>query len=467
MYTKFFALREKPFSSSPDPAYFFPSATHQQALDLLLDGVTQETGIVLVTGDQGAGKTTVGRRLLTLVPAGTETVSILDTRLTPLELLAAICDQLRVNYDAARDGIPQLLTALDSHFVNLQAVNRSCVVLIDDAERLASETLLQLRELYDLDGRRPHRVLHLVLIGESGMRRTLATQALQPLTKVIDIRAQLDPLSAEEIGPYVLHRLGVAGAQQQYFSAEALLALHELSHGLPVRINQIADRALLAAFAEEQRLLTAELVRWAARQTRAPATPPPEKPRPVPQAAPRSLMPWLLILAGIAVVILVWNFAKPVPRSRQHAVPATKAAPPPPPAPAVIASPQTPPASPPHPLAWPQERDPGLSRQDAFKALFSRWQLEWTADAQEEPCDFALRHELVCGLQQGNWIGLIALNRPVIVELRVEGQTYWAALLKIEHEQATVALAGSTRQVTSAEVEQGWTGRFFLVKEPD
>jgi len=466
MYTKFFALREKPFASSPDPAYFFPSTTHQNALNMLLEGVSGETGIVLLTGDTGAGKTTIGRRLLTVVPTGSETVSILDTRLTPLELVAAICDQLRIDYDAARDTIPQLLAALNSHLVNLQTSNRCCVVLIDDAERLTIETLLQLRALYDLDARRS-RVLHLVLIGESALQRTLARPDLLSLAKIIGSHAQLAPLSEEEIGPYVLHRLEIAGAGQQYFNDEALLALYEVSHGLPARINQISDRALLAAFAEERRLLTAELVRWAARQTTAATPPPPAKPRPLPQTTKKNILPWLAGLAGIAAVALIWQLVPSPPAPRPPAAPVSRPTPPPPPAPADVSPPPTEPAAPPSPLAWPQDRDLGLSQQDAFKSLFARWQLEWLGDEQEAPCDFALRHGLVCGMQQGNWSGLIALNRPVVLELRVGAQAYWATLLKIEEEQATVSLAATTRQVAATEVEQRWSGRFFLVREPD
>lgn len=457
MYTKFFGLREKPFSSSPDPAYFFSGESHRDALAHLVYAVNQDIGIVLLTGDHGSGKTIISRRLQSVLSHHVETVSILDTRLTPQELVTAICDQLGVSYDAAADAIPELLTGLDAHLLSLQAGGRSCVVLIDEAQQLSNDALLQLKAIRELEAGRP-RCLHLVLMGESSLRKALTSSELAPLAEAVGSRYHLEPLQAEEIAPYVQHRLAVAGNPQQLFSDEALLLLHELTLGNPARINQVCDRALLAAFAEERRQVTPELVRWAARETTAPPRVTREIPRKTPLRGNRAVLPLLAVLACLAGAAGIWRTysSAPLPPAQPSAKPTPQ---------------PTPPAPPPvlpdslSPLSWPQHRDSTLSQQEAFKALFARWRLEWMPAEQDAPCDFARRQGLDCGLQQGNWSGLVTLNRPVVLELRAEGQTYWAALLKIEDAQAYVSIAGTMHQVPLLELERRWNGRFYLVRE--
>ena len=253
MYVSFFGLAQPPFSIAPDPRYLFMSERHREALAHLLYGVGGGGGFVLLTGEIGAGKTTVCRCFLEQVPAGCQVAYIFNPKLTAVELLQSVCDEFAVSVQAPVAGLASVKTyidALNRHLLAAHAQGRQCVLIIDEAQNLSPEVLEQLRLLTNLETRE-RKLLQIILIGQPELRRQLAAPDLEQLAQRVIARYHLGALTAAETAAYVAHRLAVAGRSGAVpFDGAALRRLHALTGGVPRRINLLADRALLGAYAE-------------------------------------------------------------------------------------------------------------------------------------------------------------------------------------------------------------------------
>ena len=253
MYVSFFGLAQPPFLIAPDPRYLFMSERHREALAHLLYGVGGGGGFVLLTGEIGAGKTTVCRCFLEQVPAGCQVAYIFNPKLTAVELLQSVCDEFAVAVPWPAPGpasVKPYIDALNRHLLAAHAQGRQCVLVIDEAQNLSPEVLEQLRLLTNLETSE-RKLLQIILIGQPELRRQLAAPDLQQLAQRVLARYHLGALTAPETAAYVAHRLAVAGRSGALpFDAAALRRLHTLTGGVPRRINLLADRALLGAYAE-------------------------------------------------------------------------------------------------------------------------------------------------------------------------------------------------------------------------
>ena len=253
MYVSFFGLQQAPFSIAPDPRYLFMSERHREALAHLLYGVGGGGGFVLLSGEIGAGKTTVCRCFLEQVPAGCQVAYIFNPKLTVTELLQSVCDEFRINVPAQPAGLATVKTFIDllnTHLLAAHAQGRQCVLVIDEAQNLSAEVLEQLRLLTNLETNE-RKLLQIILIGQPELRDMLAGAGLEPLAQRVIARYHLGPLTAPETAAYLAHRLAVAGRSGAVpFDAAALRRIHQRSGGVPRRINLLADRALLGAYAE-------------------------------------------------------------------------------------------------------------------------------------------------------------------------------------------------------------------------
>lgn len=254
MYAAHFGLAQPPFSIAPDPRSLYLSERHREALAHLLYGLGAGGGIVLLTGEIGAGKTTVARCFLEQVPAHCRVAYIFNPRLSVLELLQTICDEFGLPNAAAPDAAaspPTVKThvdALNRFLLEAHGQGRQCVLVIDEAQALSAEVLEQLRLLTNLETHE-RKLLQIVLIGQPELRQQLAQTGLEQLAQRIIARYHLGPLDAADTERYVAHRLAVAGlAGAQLFEAAALRRLQRHSGGVPRRINLLADRALLGAY---------------------------------------------------------------------------------------------------------------------------------------------------------------------------------------------------------------------------
>ena len=245
MYEEYFSLKERPFSLTPDPEFLFLSESHQRALDHLLFGLESGDGFIVVTGDIGVGKTTVCRALLRRLPERFATALVVNTLLTEKELLRTVLDDFGA---PVPDGTRKdLLDALNRFLLAEAEVGRRPVLIIDEAQNLAPSLLEQVRLLSNLETEK-RKLLQIVLFGQKELQEKLRLPQLRQFDQRITVRATILPLDLRETSRYIQHRMSVAGASGSAFlSPAAERLLHRRSRGVPRRINQLCDRALLAA----------------------------------------------------------------------------------------------------------------------------------------------------------------------------------------------------------------------------
>ncbi|HEX6720186.1 MAG TPA: AAA family ATPase, partial [Burkholderiaceae bacterium] len=208
MYAAHFGLKREPFSIAPDPRYLFMSERHREALAHLLYGVRGGGGFVLLTGEIGAGKTTVCRCFLEQVPKRTNVAYIFNPKLTALELLQSVCEEFRITVGArdssAAPTLKDHVDALNEYLLRTHAAGYNSVLIIDEAQNLSADVLEQLRLLTNLETNE-RKLLQIVLIGQPELRDMLARAELEQLAQRVIARYHLEALSEAETGPYVRH----------------------------------------------------------------------------------------------------------------------------------------------------------------------------------------------------------------------------------------------------------------------
>jgi general secretion pathway protein A len=255
MYAQYFGLKHEPFSIAPDPRYLFMSERHREALAHLLYGVKGGGGgFVLLTGEIGAGKTTVCRCLLEQIPKRCNVAYIFNPKLTALELLKTVCEEFHVPIDTHEPGTvftaKDYLDPFNRFLLETHAVGLNNVLIIDEAQNLSSDVIEQLRLLTNLETNE-RKLLQIVLIGQPELRAMLRRPELEQVAQRVIARYHLDALTEDETSQYLRHRLAVAGLTSALpFSQRAMQEIHHASRGVPRRINLLADRALLGAYAE-------------------------------------------------------------------------------------------------------------------------------------------------------------------------------------------------------------------------
>jgi general secretion pathway protein A len=250
LYAAHFGLKREPFSIAPDPRYLFMSERHREALAHLLFGVRSGGGFVLLTGEIGAGKTTVCRCFLEQIPPDVNVAYVLNPRQSVDELLVSVCEEFRIPVPPGpRQGVKPLVDSLNHYLLGQHAAGRSNVLIIDEAQNLDSDVLEQLRLLTNLETAE-RKLLQIMLIGQPELRDMLEEPRLEQLAQRVIARYHLRALSLEDTARYIQHRLAVAGAAPRaLFDEPALALVHEVSRGVPRRINLLCDRALLGCYA--------------------------------------------------------------------------------------------------------------------------------------------------------------------------------------------------------------------------
>jgi general secretion pathway protein A len=449
MYTSFFGLSEKPFAITPDPRYLYLSERHAEALAHLAYGISEAGGFIQLTGEVGTGKTTVLRSLLQQLPPHCDVALILNPRVTPGEFLLCICDELHVQVPAAAADSVKMLVDLLTHFLlDAHGRGRRIVLMVDEAQNLSVEVLEQVRLLTNLETA-TQKLLQIILIGQPELRAVLSQQELRQLAQRVTGRYHLESLRREETLAYIRHRLRVAGATRDLFTAGAQRELHRLSDGVPRIINVIADRALLGAYTREEHRVTGALVRRAASEVYG---------RPV-------LAPWLRYaaiggaVAGIALLgFLLWR-SMPFGEAPTAAAPVAAGA-----APPVIAA--TP--APRFEALGPQLADAAVATtmDAAFGSLFGLWGAEYSAGTGRG-CDQAGARGLSCVSQRGSLAQLKLINRPAILSLiDASGAPHQVVLAGLEGDAARLLIGGRETRVPVAELADYWFGEFLVLWRP-
>ena len=477
MYTSFFGLAEPPFAITPDPRYLFLSDRHAEALAHLLYGVTHSGGFVQLTGEVGTGKTTVVRSLLAQVPDNADVALILNPRVSPLELVQGICDELRLPVtEPARSSIKQLVDVLNDYLLARHALGRRVVVIIDEAQQLSPEVLEQVRLLTNLETATT-KLLQVILIGQPELRELLARTDLRQLAQRVTGRYHLEPLTREETLAYVRHRLKVAGAISPLFSPAALHEVHRLARGTPRLINVLCDRALLAAYTQEENRVTPALVRVAASEVH----------------GRRVLPAWAAWTGAAAAVVgvailgtalwLAWRAPSATAGQAGTTVPAAN----------VLNGDSTPSAGAatvatainPNTLATDGTAGaPGAAVQSvaavlaahaaetgtetAISHLFERWGLRYDS-LQGAPCPQASAAGLECATLKDSWSQLLQLRRPAVLALAdPAGNAHQVLLVQVNGEQSRLALGDGSAgiAVRTGDLLQHWQGQALLLWRP-
>jgi general secretion pathway protein A len=250
MYQSFYGFSEMPFNITPDPRFLYLSPTHQEALQHLKFGVREKKGFIVLVGEVGCGKTTLCRRFLNeLDPAHYDTALILNPRITETQMLKAILTELGETKLARNQN--DLVAQMNKLLLERIEKGRDIVLIIDEAQNLKFEVLEQIRLLSNLETDK-QKLLQIVLMGQPELKEVLAREELRQLRQRILVHYELHPLSATDIAHYVQHRLSLAGANgRPSFTKWALRAIHRSSGGIPRVVNNLCDKAMLAAFIRE------------------------------------------------------------------------------------------------------------------------------------------------------------------------------------------------------------------------
>ena len=264
MYLKHFNLTERPFSIAPDPRFLYMSVRHKEALAHLLYGMGEGGGFVQLTGEVGTGKTTICRCLLEQVPENVDLAVVLNPKVTAIELIATVCDELGVEYPHEH-SIKTLIDVLNEYLLEAYTRGRRTVLIIDDAQNLDAEVLEQVRLLTNLETS-TQKLLQIVLIGQPELRSLLASDEMRQLSQRITARYHLEPISREETEAYIRHRLQICCSSRNIYSRRAINRIHKLSGGIPRLINVLCDRAMLGAYVEGKSQVDLKVLKKAARE---------------------------------------------------------------------------------------------------------------------------------------------------------------------------------------------------------
>lgn len=267
MYSRFFNLREEPFSMTPDPRFLFLSAQHEAAIESLLYGIRQRKGFMTLTGEVGTGKTTICRELINRLDADIEIAVILNPLLSVYGLMKAINADFGNKVKNGRT-VEEQLDGLHQFLLAQAKKGHNAVVLIDEAQNLSVEALEMIRLLSNLETD-TQKLLQIILVGQPELETTLQSHRLRPLNQRISIRHHLGTLNLDETRSYILHRMLCAGGEGQVnFENKALNHLYSYSGGFPRLINILCDRSLLEAYARRIRTISKSVVKDAVRDVK-------------------------------------------------------------------------------------------------------------------------------------------------------------------------------------------------------
>lgn len=436
MYTHYFSLKQSPFSIAPDPRYLFMSERHREALAHLLYGVGSGGGFVLLTGEIGAGKTTVCRCFIEQIPENTRLAYIFNPKLTVEELLLSVCDEFRIALLPPGPGpvsIKSYVDAINTDLLASHARGKNNVLIIDEAQNLSADVLEQLRLLTNLETNE-RKLLQIILIGQPELRTMLARPELEQLAQRVIARYHLGSLTVEETGSYIAHRMAVAGAGAVIpFKRKLMPRIHQITHGVPRRINLLCDRALLGAYVENSQEVTRTILRRAAGEVFTIQ----KKPR----AANRH---WPVLAAGALAAVAVSAAAAWQLMPQKKVTSIAKMAPTvAPAAKAVVAAAAA-------PLAHTDE-------QRALRELATLW---GSPLPEGDACQSGAKANLRCHQGRGGLYDLRQLDRPAVLTLHDGATTSYALLTAMDNNSATLQVNGRRQKIGVAGLALRFDGAY-------
>ncbi len=264
MYLEFYGLRQAPFDITPNPRFLFHSNKHREAFNHLLYGIRERKGFVQLTGEVGAGKTTLCRALLEQLDGHFSTALILNPVLSGDELMKAIATEYGLEVKG-KDRLETIAT-LSDFLLKQTLAGRETVLIVDEAQNLTEDLLEQVRLISNIETD-DRKLLQIVLMGQPELRDRLNSPRLKQLRQRITVRYHLNPLTCAEVGLYIHHRLALAGSRgMPGFTTPAVWRVYRYSGGIPRLVNALCDKALLAGFVERSNRINYRMVGRAIRE---------------------------------------------------------------------------------------------------------------------------------------------------------------------------------------------------------
>lgn len=455
MYCDFYGFREKPFNITPDPGFIFLSAQHNEAFAHLLYGIDGHVGFIALTGEVGAGKTTVIRTLLgQLEPERYRTALIFNPCLSSLGLMQTINREFGLA--GTHGDTAELLAELNRFLLVENAAGRTVVLVVDEAQNLAPAVLEQIRLISNLETERD-KLIQIVLVGQPELRELLTRTELRQLGQRIGVNYHLCPMSLADTRNYIQHRLEVAGRRDPgLFAAGAVQTIFRFSGGLPRLINLACDRTLLLGYTKEKTTVSAAMAATAITDIKLV-----EKRR---TSWSRKLVAGgaflaICILGGVYLRVESEPVVKrPVPTMPRHVVTPTQSA--------------TPSVAPVISAAAVARELGSISEKvnvlEAFNSVAKLWEVApatWATPQPDLPEVLARERQLDTVRYSGNMGGLLRMNAPAILELTlpgIEGLRY-VALISSKDEGLRVSppLLGKN-VISTTELEGIWSGRAWI-----
>lgn len=503
MYLDHFGLLENPFSIAPDPRYLYMSDRHREALAHLLYGMASDGAFILLTGEVGTGKTTVSRCLLEQVPEDTNLALVLNPKLSAIELLQVICDELRIEYSTTEMSVKLLVDVINRYLLAAHSLKRKTVVLIEEAQNLDLDVLEQLRLLTNLETNE-RKLLQVILLGQPEFLEVLDRPELSQLAQRITARFHLKPLKLKEVEQYIAHRLAVAGCRRPLFAHGVIKQLFNYSGGVPRLINVICDRALLGCYVQNKQQIDKATLGNAAKEVLGE-----KKSKKIKSNNKRNVVKLfgLIVLALLVAVVMSFaddlsaRFAKlnvannvaPLESnlssnkklsvknndgvrdaaingtgiSAKAEVVAAKHS-----AQVLLADELKPVTSnssgEAEPLIeafqWPNNNQRLRSNLQAFQALFNVWKMDYQFESDGTPCFYGQTKNLSCFHGRSNLAALRKLNRPAVLTLYDDtNQPQYVTLLSIDHKWARIYLAEKEQAISLQQLAFYWRGEFTLL----
>jgi len=258
MYREFFGLKEKPFSVTSDPNFLFLSRVHKEAFSHLIYGIKERKGFLEITGEVGAGKTTLCRALLNQLEANTKSAFIFNSTLPELQLLQAIVEDFGLIVE--KKTKVAMLRQFNAFLLEELTKGNNVILIIDEAQNLKNSILEEIRMLSNLETEKS-KLFQIILVGQPELKNKLRSPSLRQLRQRIGVRFHITPLEKDEVPQYINHRLSVAGSKGDItFAPEAVESVCAYSGGIPRVINMVCDKAMLLAYVMETKAISQSLI---------------------------------------------------------------------------------------------------------------------------------------------------------------------------------------------------------------
>lgn len=458
MYYSYFGLKEAPFSIAPNPQYLLMTERHQEALAHLYHGIHSDAGFVLLTGEVGTGKTTVCRQFFNDLPHNTQIAFVLNPCLDRLELLQAICQELHIASIDRDASLRQLSDSIYEYLLANHAKGINTVLLIDEAQQIDKSVLELIRLLTNLETD-TQKLLKIILVGQPELNDILAQPDLLQLSQRITARYHIKPLTVQEVGAYVEHRLLAAGfhGDARLFPLRVIQRLFVLTKGVPRLINVVCDRALLGVYSQGRCQVSVKILHQAFNEVCGNYSAGPKK---YTGFIAKSFWGAVVMLL-FATAMYMWQPAmvKPFLDASKNTMIASLATiyrggsvP-------VFADTNDQPDVKP-PLALPLDTSIFFhTKVDAESRLFGF--LEPTGGYKAASCANLVGDKWRCGQAQVfNWSAFKKYNRPALVHLSYKERQYYAVVVAMTSTQAVVYTRNDSVLLPLSELGEYWSGEF-------